>query len=297
VELTIAILVFRYSPVKLVQEILEQCRRLEINFEVLIYDDGSEVVWQEQLKGDMSSFPEVFLELGAENKGRAAGRNFLGRKALGEYILMMDGDSQIDSPHFVNDFFRVRKANTTVIGGLITSEKPLPGAELRWKYAQEREIQSLDQRKVDPYAHFKTGCFFIDRRVFEKVQFAEALRTYGYEDNLFGFELKKAGVSVLHIQNPMFHAADDRSLAFLAKSEEAMESLLWIDEHRPDWATKFKLLRLRASLRKWKLSKVVFSLLNLMESSIRSSLEGPSPSLWRFDLFRLHRLLLLDFQD
>lgn len=296
-DLSIGLLVYRCNPIKLISELLEQSRALGINFEVLVYDDGSGSVWQEQLRSDLEPLAEVFLHFNSENKGRAYGRNFLANKALGDYILMMDGDNQIDAPHFVNDYFRMRKPSAVVVGGRKLIAEPLPGCELRWLFAKKREIQSLELRKAHPYESFQTNCFLADRQIFEKVQFETRLETYGYEDNLFGLDLEKAGFSIIHIQNPQYHAADDRNLSFLAKTEEAMESLLWIEQYRAEYQQHFKLLRLKRKLESLGLKKLVLSILNLFEDSLLSNLKSSSPSLGRFDLFRLHRLLLLDLRE
>ncbi len=293
-ELSIAILVYQFSPLKVVHELIRQARLLEINFELLIYDDGSGPVWQKQLEIDFKDIPEVFLHLASKNLGRSAARNRLAQKALGDYILMIDGDNPINSPHFVNDYFRTRKSNTIVVGGRYIDASPIPGCELRWTFAKEREVQNLKQRQANPYAHFQTNCFLADRSVFKKVGFEEALKTYGYEDSLFGFDLEKAGIKIFHIDNPQFHKAEDRNLAFLAKSEAAMLSLYWIYLNRPHLRKHFKLLKALNILQKLKLRSICLVVLSFMEKGIKENLDSSGPSLWRFDLFRLHRLLLID---
>lgn len=293
-ELSIAILVYQFSPLKVVHELIRQTRLLEINFELLIYDDGSGAVWQKQLKADFKEIPEVFLHLASKNLGRSAARNRLAQKALGDYILMIDGDNPIDSPHFVNDYFRTRKNNTIVVGGRYIDPSPIPGCELRWTFAKEREVQNLKQRQANPYGHFQTNCFLADRQVFKKVNFEEALKNYGYEDSLFGYDLQMAGIKILHIDNPQVHKAEDRNLAFLAKSEAAMLSLHWIYLNRPHLHKHFKLLKVLKLLERLKLRYICLGILSLMEKGIQENLDSNGPSLWRFDLYRLHRLLLIN---
>ncbi|MCR9154125.1 MAG: glycosyltransferase [Bacteroidetes bacterium] len=293
-ELSIAILVYQFSPLKVIQELAEQSRKLQINFEIVVYDDGSGAVWQEQLKRDLTDIPEVFLELASQNLGRSAARNRLAQKLLGKFVLMIDGDNPIQAPHFVNDYYQVRKANTVVVGGRYVDEQALPGCELRWAFAQNREVKNLKERLGNPYAHFQTNCFLADREVFNKVRFEEDLRSYGYEDSLFGFDLKNAGISVLHIENPQFHKADDRNARFLAKSEEAMESLYWIYSKRPHLRAEFKLIRILTQVQKLRMRRLCFWALSLMRPGLIENLSSNGPSLWRFDLFRLHRLLAID---
>lgn len=296
-ELSIAILVYQFSPIKLVEELVRQARRLDIPFELVVYDDGSGSTWQKKLKEDLAAIPEVFLELAQQNLGRSAARNRLVSKVLGKYVLMIDGDNPINSPHFVNDYFRARKKDTILVGGRYVMPEPLPGCELRWLFAQKREVKSLKERQANPYDHFQTNCFLADKSVFNKVGFEEELQTYGYEDNLFGLALKKAKVPILHIENPQLHLADDRNLAFLAKSEQAMVSLFWIYQNRPHYIEEFKLLMILKRLNQLKLRRLCFWALTIMEKGLKENLDSNGPSLWRFDLFRLHRLLMLDLEN
>ena len=296
-HLSIAILVYQFSPLKVVLELVRQARLMEINFEVVVYDDGSGVEWQRQLQRDLGDIPEVFLELASQNLGRSVARNRLCQKLLGEFVLLLDGDNPIDKPHFVNDYFRVRKAFSVVVGGRECPEQPEKGTELRWTYARYREIKDLEERELNPYGHFQTSCFLADRRVFDMVGFEEDLKTYGYEDSLFGFALEKANIKILHIDNPQMHLADDGNLTFLAKSEQAMQSLYWIFQHRPPLRKHFKLLWIFGFLKRSLLIKPVYYFLSLLQKGIRSNLDSNGPSLWRFDLFRLYHLIRIDLEQ
>ncbi len=293
-ELSIAILVYQFSPLKVVHELVRQARLMNINFELLIFDDGSGDTWQKELDNDFGDIPEVSLHLNPINLGRSTARNRLASKCLGAFILMIDGDNPVDNPNFVNDYYQVRKAKSVVVGGRSIMPEPLPGCELRWTFAKNREVKSLKERQANPYGHFQTNCFLIDRKVFEKVRFEEELLTYGYEDNLFGFSLEKAGVNIIHIENPQLHKAEDRNLVFLAKSAEAMRSLFWIYTNRPLLQKHFKLLRVLKFLKGAGLTGLVLAFLNLMEKGLKRNLDSSGPSLWRFDLYRLQQLLLID---
>lgn len=295
-HLSIAILVYQFSPLKVVLELVRQARLMEINFEVIVYDDGSGTEWQRQLQRDLGDIPEVFLELAPKNLGRSAARNRLAQKLLGEFVLMIDGDNPIDKPHFVNDYFRMRKEFCVIVGGRECPEQPEPGAELRWTFTKFREIRDLEERELNPYGHFMTGCFFADRRVFDMVRFEEELKSYGYEDNLFGFALEKANIQILHIDNPQLFLANDGNLSFMAKSEQAMHSLYWIYQHQPQLRKHFKLLWALGLLKKTFLIKPAYTLLSAMQKGIRSNLDSNGPSLWRFDLFRLFHLIRLDLE-
>ena len=68
------------------------------------------------------------------------------------------------------------------------------------------------------------------RSTFLCILFDKNCREYGYEDALFGVELKKRGISILHIDNPLIHTGLDTNERFLEKSEQALRTLKTLGE-------------------------------------------------------------------
>ena len=74
-----------------------------------------------------------------------------------------------------------------------------------WKYGSLREQSSVEQRNLKPYHSFMTNNFLIPKSIFLAIRFEEALTQYGHEDTLFGMELQRRGVPIVHLANPLRH--------------------------------------------------------------------------------------------
>ena len=57
------------------------------------------------------------------------------------------------------------------------------------------------------------------RETFLKHPFDETITHYGHEDTLFGLVLKKEGIKILHIDNPLMNCGLDTNLDVLLKTE------------------------------------------------------------------------------
>ncbi|MBK9012976.1 MAG: hypothetical protein IPM82_02230 [Saprospiraceae bacterium] len=65
-----------------------------------------------------------------------------------------------------------------------------------------------------------TNNFLIPRQLFLEIQFDETLRQYGHEDTLFGMELARRQVPIVHIDNPLEHIGLEPVDVFLRKTEQ-----------------------------------------------------------------------------
>ena len=64
-----------------------------------------------------------------------------------------------------------------------------------------------------------------EKLVFDKIRFNEELRQYGHEDTLMGYQLKKAGIDILHIDNGLVHEGLEINREFLNKTKLGIENL------------------------------------------------------------------------
>ncbi len=71
-----------------------------------------------------------------------------------------------------------------------------------------------------------TSNFIINRRIFEQTKFDERITEYGHEDTLLGFMLKKKGINVKHINNPVLHGDIDYNTRYLKKTEKGIINLI-----------------------------------------------------------------------
>lgn len=162
-----------------------------------------------------------------QNIGRSAIRNLLADNASYDRLLFMDCDAAVCSPTYLQDYISAADNADVICGGLLHPDNPpCDGAELRWKYEKKADKKrSAADRSITPYARFTPFNFMISRDVFQSIRFSTAFTGYGYEDVLFGMELEKRRVSILHIDNPLLHLGIEDNATYLSKTEQAIRNL------------------------------------------------------------------------
>ena len=222
--LTICIPVYNFDVTPLVNELAKQAAALEPAPELVVIDDCSN---QETKKINREvAHLGTYVELG-QNVGRSKIRNLFLGYAQGDYLLFLDCDSLVGLPGFLANYLETTKTKPDVVyGGRIYDPTP-PARErmLRWKYGTKRESQPVETRKKHPNKSFMTNNFLIRKEVFEKIKFDERITQYGHEDTLFGFALKKEGIQITHIDNPVVNGDIENNLEYLRKSNEGVQNL------------------------------------------------------------------------
>lgn len=218
--------------------------------------------------------------------GRAAIRNTLAREAKGEWILFIDADAGVVSPTFIADYLSASEQALVVCGGTGNLPRcPRPEARLRYDYEvmSERRL-TLERRRSHPYAQFTTFNFLIRRELFLSILFDETLKQYGHEDTLFGLELKRRGIPVLHIDNKLTHLGLEDADEYLRKTETALRTLASMSiEQRQNFRVSAFALRLK----RWHLLGIVRLLFRIAKPLLRANLLGKHPSQRLFTLYKL----------
>ena len=288
-------MVYEIDPSHLVNQLIQQLESLDCKGYILVHDDGSTKQWQDSLQVLQSKHAGLKLSLSSSNEGRAKARNKLMGLAKADYLLMIDGDAQLDASDFLSKYWQSRSKKGIVVGSKKLKEtSPLPGCELRWKYTKVREIRSIEKRILKPQRSFQTNCFLIDLKHVNNLNFDENLMGYGHEDSLFGLEANSAGYHFSHIDNPTIYSADERSDRFLEKTDQALVNLRYIEVAYPQFCESFPLLRLKKRIKKLKLNAILKIILRFGRDAIVKNLVSNKPSLVLFDLYRIMRLL--DFE-
>lgn len=286
-------MVYELDPLPLLKSLHAQTSQLNIEWEFLVYDDGSTKELQERNRSKIEAIEKVRYIAGRENLGRAKARNFLVQKCSGDFVLMLDGDLSINRPDFLAKYWQNRLENGVCIGGKEVAEsRPIKGSELRWHYAKKREAKSVLEREKNPFQGFQTTCYISDISVFSEVKFNENLIGYGHEDSLFGLNLKSADFDIKHINNPVLYHATEASDIFLQKTDEALQNLLRIASKYPQYQSYFPLLRLKSKMKAW--NSIILIVEPILTPMLKYGLLGHYPSLSSFDLYRFLRLLKLD---
>lgn len=285
--LSILIPVYNYDIRPLVQKLHEQGEACGLRYEILCLDDASKAEFQ-QLNAEIANLSNIRYELLPQNLGRSAIRNRLAELAKYEYLLFMDCDTMPETAHFLDIYIRALKPQTVLYGGRTYAPEAPTDANLffHWFYGSNREVSTLEKRKEFPYRSFMTNNFVIPKSLLLDIRFDETLKQYGHEDTLFGLELKKRGISILHLDNPMRHIGLESASEFLRKSEQAIENLLRLMQ-KHDLQEDIKLLRYFIKTKKWGLHPLIRLWFGWNRNRLRKNLLGKKPSLRSFDLYKL----------
>ena len=223
------------------------------------------------------------------NVGRAAIRNFLAREARYEWLLFMDGDMSIPSNNFVKQWVEANTGQLAYGGYIVGSGE---SSSLRYLYEKQCEpMHRAEERRKRPFQHFHTCNFMIQRELMLSHPFDERFRHYGYEDVLFGKQLRAAGVSICHIDNPAGFFDFEDNAHFVSKTEEGLRTL---NEFRTDLRGYSQMLTfvdgIHVGIVKW-----IFIIWHrLFGEAERRNLCGKKPSLKLFKLYRLGYFLTIE---
>lgn len=294
-KLSICIPVYRQNVKNLVRELLHQIATTSESVELCLLDDGSDTATKEANAWLSGQKNILYREL-PKNVERAAIRNRLAELASGDHLLFLDDDSEIDHPDFVKSYLAFTDEDSVVCGGRHYPAQ-LPGLaySLHWHYGRKKESRPASQRAIHPYEAFHSNNFLIPKSVWEKTSFDESLTQYGHEDTLMGFELKKNGIAVKHIENAVVHAQLESNGEFLEKSRLALQNLKRLYERGDSgFNDSVKMLRAYQKLKNLKLKKPLARLFKARRAAWEKQLcEAANPSMRLFNQYKLGYLATL----
>jgi len=285
--ISVLIPTYNYGIFPLVSTLFGQLEKASIDFEIICLDDGSAKFHIEnQQINTLRSCSYTILE---RNIGRSAIRNLLAEKARFENLLFLDADVIPISENFISKYLPYLNSDEKVVYGGICyqEEKPEKSQILRWVYGNSREALSVEKRNENVYLSFLTLNFLISKSVFEKVRFNEEIPNLRHEDTLFSYELKKANVKMIHVENPAIHNGLESSKVFLRKSEEALQGLNYLIDNKLVSADYVRLSEKFDFLKKYYLKGLYLLFYDTFRKSFLRNLLGKNPSMLVFDLYRL----------
>ena len=289
--LSVLIPTYNYNARALV-EALEQLAATEhVEAEILVGDDAStsQTDWLEEVEARHGN---VHVLRSPRNLGRAHNLNRLAERAVGEWFLVVDCDAKVEADFSLQAYLRAGREAPVVCGGLRHPDvNPCPEATLRYAYERVADRhRDVAERSKHPYAQFSTFNLLVRRDVFLAIRFDEACTQYGYEDTLFGAELERRGVPLLHIDNALVHMGLEPNEVFLAKTETALRSLVALGERMEGYS---RLERVACRLRRWRMDSLVAGAYKWFSQAMRRNLLGSHPSLTVFSLYKLGYFLTL----
>jgi glycosyltransferase involved in cell wall biosynthesis len=291
-KISLLIPVLNYDIIALVHSMKTALREVPEFFEILIGDDGSSPEYAE--KYHSLETENVRVVSSGKNIGRAAIRNKLAMEAKGDYLLFIDADVMMPgtAEAFITQWIPVAREAKVICGGVIYHESPPgdPDKILRWKYGRHREQKSAAERNKNPHAGFSTFNVLIEKSVFSKIRFNEELKQYGHEDTLFGYQLNKAGIKILHVDNGLLHEGLETNKEYLVKTKLGIENLSKLYDKvtdKPTFCETVLLLKIYNKIRYFGFSRILAALFIKYRDRMEIRLDSSKISLLLFGFYKI----------
>ncbi|QIK58991.1 glycosyltransferase family 2 protein [Dysgonomonas sp. HDW5A] len=288
--ISICIPIYNNDVTTLVTDLYLQCEALDCLYEIILIDDASRSHFQ-KINRKLAEFDNISYEELPINISRSAIRNLFPHKAAYPYLLFIDNDALLCSPHFISTYLRLRSPGVICYGGCKYLPCYSPEYYLRWLYGVEREAISIKERQQDSDKFFSTFNFMIDKRVLLLHPFNEDLQEYGYEDVMFHSTIIEQGFHITQVDNPLIHTGLISNEEFLERTRISIQNLYSLQQSKTsnnsDLSNTVKLLQTKNLIDKLKLTYIISILFRLMKNRFIKNLLGKKPSLFILDLYKL----------
>ena len=283
-----------------------------LGFEIIFADDGSADIAAKRCNAAIAQLPFCQYIERPKNAGRSAIRNYLAQMAHHKHLLFLDGDVVIDRPNFVRTYLAHRNDADVIIGTLHfsrmqvacdtaediightkrakeetkkTTEPMLYNDNLKYRYEQQFLAKHpVKKRMQQPYASFRTTNFMVRRDLLLAYPFDETFHEYGYEDTLFGKQLKEHGATLIHLDNAATIADYEDNATFVAKTEESLRTLAAHTHQLQGYST---LLQTANKLKSLHLLPLIAFVFGLFKGLLHKNLCSNSPSVFLFNVYKL----------
>lgn len=285
---------------------------ISLGFEIIFADDGSADATARQRNAIIAQLPYCQYIERPKNVGRSAIRNFLAHTAHYSHLIFLDGDVAIKRGNFVQTYLAHRNDADVIIGTLLfsrmqvacdtaediightkrakeetkkTTEPVLYDDNLKYRYEQQFLAKHpVKKRMQQPYASFRTTNFMVHRDLLLAYPFDETFHEYGYEDTLFGKQLKEHGATLIHLDNAATIADYEDNATFVAKTEESLRTLAAHAHQLQGYST---LLHTANKLKCLHLQPLIAFVFKLFKGLLHKNLCSNSPSVFLFNVYKL----------
>lgn len=286
--LSILIPTYNYDVSNLVENIHKQCRKAEIDFEILINDDASDRIKPNKNLEQKLNNCIIFIQ--QENKGLSTSRNFLISKSRFPWILLLDSDVMPISDLYIKNYLKHINSDYQIINGGLQYYNSVPPKEelLRWKYGRKREALNIEKRLKDQNKKsFLSSNLLIKKSVFDKVLYDKNLNKYGYEDLVFQKEVIQLNFQVLQIDNSVYHLKLDTSEIFLNKFKLSLQNLSdLIKTNKLDFEDT-RISKVYTKINLPVIKPIIIFLFSIFEKIMYKNLKSSKTNLLIFDLYRV----------
>lgn len=283
--ISILIPTYHYKVDALVAMLHEQAGHLSSNFEILVYDDGSQDILPENEK--INELEHVTYRHFKENRGRSGIRKALAEDAKADLLLFLDADVLPTAPDFLKRYeAQLSNPFDVVCGGILYRDRAEDGRQLRYVYGKKRESREAVARQKEPYI-IVTANLLIRKSLFLD-SIVELENLYG-EDLLLSQQLQQKKAKVVHIDNPVWHLGLECSADYIKKSEQALQNMVRWEKEAKISHDFTSLQRSYLKLKRLGLIPLFRWCIGLLNGLfIKSNLVSKKPGLFWFDMYRLH---------
>ncbi|WP_282035984.1 glycosyltransferase family 2 protein [Saccharicrinis aurantiacus] len=287
--LSICLPVYNVDVRAITNKLMVQAIECKIEFEIRIYDDGSTQNYK-QVNHTLGNNKNIIYHELPQNLGSAAIRNKLLADAAYNNILFLDSDSDIQDDYIQKYIPHLSQKNLIVCGGRVHPSK-LPSSEfsLRWIVGKKREDHSAALRNKVPNKSFMSNNFLVKKELFNTVAFNESIKRSGHEDTMYGIELEKNGINIVHIDNPVTHIGLETNNEFITKTKQRLETLYYLESINKDELIykRITLLKAHQKLKRCHGTFIFSALYKTLGSSIEKNLASKKPSMFLYDIYKL----------
>lgn len=286
--LSILIPTYGFDCTELVSDLRTLCEKSTVKdqYEIMVIDDGSKNGLICNRNSKINEWENCYFNEQPENTGKAILLNRAIKKVSFPLVLLIDCDAKVCSELFITNYLEVAETADVICGSIITSKAYLRESnKLRFKYEMAaNHIRSQKFMNAHPYNCFTTFNVLLKKNVFDQIQFNEEIRSYGYEDTLFGLDLKSHCITIRYIENPLIHTGIDDNETFLLKTETALQNIANIGVQ---YEQVIKVSRVYNRLKSYGLSRMIKVWHHFFGSMERKQLCSGSPSLIIFMIYKL----------
>lgn len=273
--LSIAIPVYNYNIRPLVERLHREASSLNIPFEILVCDDASTTVFQNQ---SITHFSNTRFLQNSVNRHVAYTRNRLLHEAQYPWILLLDADVFPVSETFIQTYINQRDNGCFFQGGF--TYPPVDSTD-------NQSLRLTYGRTIEQYKHLHSCCNLFFNQEELQLQFDENITEYGYEDTLFFLDLAQRKIEVTRLSNQVIHASTESNQTYLERSKQACWGLANLILQGKIQADEVQLSRVYHQLQHYQLTFVLSLLNKLLSTRIQRNLLGKKPSMTGFKWFKL----------
>ena len=289
----LSILIPTYNDlcVNLVDALRQQAEAADFAYEILVADDGSTDADVIARNSGINQWEHCQYLRQPKNIGRAAIRNYLAQTAQYDWLLFIDSDMTLVRADFLSKYASIESAEVVDGGVCIGGDADALRDNLRYRYEKAVEHEhTVEIRQQNPYRDFHTANFLIRRDLMLAHPFDERFRHYGYEDVLFGKQLRADRIAITHIDNPLGFCTFEPNPDFVSKTEEGLRTLC---QFRHELRGYSRMLTFADGIHIPPILWIIRLSHRLFGTLIRRNLCGHHPNLRLFGLYKLGYFLTL----